>query len=118
MDTTPYALNRDYLWDGTVYEASETRKPVPTALAERDQQLDEEEPEDQSSSPLDVSEGLPEAIPEVSRTLLEEAGIDTFEKLKEATGDLEEIDGIGPARAEDIAQAVDQVSRYHESEGE
>jgi len=113
MDTTPYALNRDYHYNGTLYEASETKRPVPTALVERDKQLDGDDEQAGTPSRLDVSDGLPKAIPETSRNLLKEAGIDTWEKLK-AVEDFEEVNQIGESRAEDIEQAVDQVSRFHE----
>jgi hypothetical protein len=115
MDTTPYALNRDYLFNGTLYEASDTKQPVPTALVERDKQLDGDKEQENAPSRFDVSDGLPEAIPQTSRDLLKEAEIDTWKKLK-AVEDFEEVNQIGPSRAEDIEQAVDQVSRFHESE--
>ena len=115
MDTTPYALNRDYLYNGTLYEASETKRPVPTALVERDKQLDGDDEQEDTPSRFDVSDGLPEAIPKTSRDRLKEAGIDTWEKLK-AVEDLEEINQIGPSRAESIERAVGQVSRFHESD--
>jgi DNA polymerase/3'-5' exonuclease PolX len=121
METVERALDRDYHFEGRFYEASETPKEVPKALAERDRQLSDEPRDSGVPSPVDVTEGLPGAIPSAARTNLEDAGIDTWEGLLEAHEALdtfEEIEGIGPSRAENIVTAIEQVREFHKSDEE
>jgi DNA polymerase/3'-5' exonuclease PolX len=121
MATVERALDRDYHFRGDFYEASDTPQEVPEALAERDQQLSEESGEASVPSPVDVSSGLPGAIPSAARSNLKDAGIETWEELLEANDVLdtfEEIEGIGPTRAENIVAAIEQVREFHESDEE
>jgi len=114
METTEYALNRQYRYNGTVYPSTEEEREVPVQLAERDRQLDEDKGvEKDPPSPVDISDGLPGAIPETSRSILEEQGIDTWEKLLQVE-DYAELENIGSTRAENIEAAVDQVQNFHE----
>lgn len=121
METTERALDHDYHFEGSLYEASETSQEVPKPLAERDRQLSDEEGEEGIPDPLDVSNGLPTAISKAARSTLEKNAIDTWEGLLAAYDELEtleELEGVGPSRAQNIATAIEQVRSYHVSDEE
>lgn len=120
MDTTTHALNRQYIFQNEVYEPSEEPKEVPAQLAKRDKQLDADGGADEIASPLDTDEGLPTAIPAAARTKLEDAGVDTWQGLLDLIedGDLEEVDGIGEGRAENVRRAAEQVEDFHSEDSD
>jgi len=111
MKTVQRALNHDFNYQGTFYPATDEKREVPKALAERDKQLTDTGGEEGVPSPVDLSDGLPTAIPKPIRGVLESNGV-TWEDLTEVD-DFSSLENIGPSRAEDLEQAVDQVLRYH-----
>ncbi len=113
-DTTEHALDRDYFWNGDLHEASDQPKEVPTALAERDKALSGED-DTGIPSPFETENGLPTALPAKAKSILEDAGVDEWDRLLALVDNdgLEEIDGIGPSRAENVRRAVDEIKQYH-----
>jgi small subunit ribosomal protein S1 len=80
-------------------EASDEADDASDTAAEEDESSDEEAASDETP-------GLPEDFPRASR--LESAGVDSIAELRDLD-DLTELNGIGPAYAEEISEALDEL---------
>ncbi|PSQ73227.1 MAG: 30S ribosomal protein S1 [Bacteroidetes bacterium QH_9_64_21] len=80
-------------------EASDETDDASDTAAEEDESSDEEAASDETP-------GLPEDFPRASR--LESAGVDSVAELRDLD-DLTELNGIGPAYAEEISEALDEL---------
>jgi small subunit ribosomal protein S1 len=95
--------------EATDTDREETEEAAGSSDAEEETTMDDavvETSDDETA--FDETAGFPENFPRVSR--LESAGVTTLAELREVRqqSDLTELNGIGPAYAEDISEALDE----------